>query len=111
MKGSVTINGTRYPVTMADLTPADVLPVFHTDTSILKTDSILLHAAGAEQNSAKKVLLANNIGALYAARDHLENAMILDGDQFITDPAVLTFIGKMKRVLNLFQVQKISLHK
>ena len=64
MNGSVTINGTRYPVTLADLTPADVLPVFRTDTSILKTDSILLHAAGAEQNSAKKVLLPHLISML-----------------------------------------------
>ena len=64
MNGSVTINGTRYPVTLADLTPADVLPVFRTDTSILKTDSILLHAAGAEQNSAKKVLLPHLVSLL-----------------------------------------------
>ena len=64
MNGSVTINGTRYPVTLADLTPADVLPVFRTDTSILKTDSILLHAAGAEQNSAKKVLIPHLVSML-----------------------------------------------
>ena len=67
MNGSVTINGTKYPVTIADLTPADVLPVFRTDTSILKTDSILLHAAGAEQNSAKKVLLPHLVSILSAS--------------------------------------------
>ena len=64
MKGSVTINGTTYNVSIDDLTPADVLPVFRTDTSILKTDSILLHAAGAQQNSAKKVLLPHLISAV-----------------------------------------------
>ena len=64
MNGNVTINGIKYPVTLADLTPADVLPVFRTDTSILKTDSILLHAAGAEQNSAKKVLFPHLVSIL-----------------------------------------------
>ena len=67
MNGSVTINGTNYPVTLADLTPSDVLPVFRTDTSILKTDSILLHAAGAEQNSAKKVLMPHLISLMSSA--------------------------------------------
>lgn len=32
----------------------------------------------------------NNIASLYVARDHLENAIILDGDQFIRDPRVLS---------------------
>ena len=64
MTGSVTINGVTYRVTIPDLTPADVLPVFRTDTSILKTDSILLHAAGAQQNSAKKVLLPHLVSML-----------------------------------------------
>ncbi len=32
---------------------------------------------------------ANNISSLYAARDHLEDAIILDGDQIIKDPAAL----------------------
>lgn len=32
----------------------------------------------------------NNISSLYAARDHLEDAMILDGDQIIYNPAILT---------------------
>ncbi len=31
----------------------------------------------------------NNISSLYVARDHLEEAVILDGDQLIFDPAVL----------------------
>ena len=31
----------------------------------------------------------NNISSLYAARDHIKNAMILDGDQIIRNPAVL----------------------
>lgn len=31
----------------------------------------------------------NNISSLYAARDHLENCMILDGDQIIYDPSIL----------------------
>ena len=31
----------------------------------------------------------NNISSLYAARDHIENAIILDGDQLIQDPAAL----------------------
>ena len=31
----------------------------------------------------------NNIASLYVARDHLENCMILDGDQIIFDPSVL----------------------
>ena len=31
----------------------------------------------------------NNISSLYAARDHLENVMILDADQIIRDPSVL----------------------
>ena len=61
MTGTVNINGVNYQVSIPDLTPADVLPVFRTDTSIVKTDSILLHAAGAEQNSAKKVLLPHLI--------------------------------------------------
>ena len=67
MTGSVTINGTRYQVTIEDLTPADVLPVFRTDTSILKTDSLLLHAAGTEQNSAKKVLMTHLVSMLAAS--------------------------------------------
>lgn len=61
MTGTLNINGVSYQVSISDLTPADVLPVFRTDTSIVKTDSILLHAAGAEQNSAKKVLLPHLI--------------------------------------------------
>lgn len=32
----------------------------------------------------------NNISSLYAAREHLEDAVILDGDQLIRDPRVLT---------------------
>ena len=31
----------------------------------------------------------NNISSLYAAREHLEDAIILDGDQLIRDPRVL----------------------
>lgn len=61
MTGTLNINGVSYQVSISDLTPADVLPVFRTDTSIVKTDSILLHAAGAEENSAKKVLLPHLI--------------------------------------------------
>lgn len=64
MTGTVNINGINYQVSIPDLTPADVLPVFRTDTSIVKTDSILLHAAGAEQNSAKKVLLPHLISLI-----------------------------------------------
>ena len=33
---------------------------------------------------------ANNISSLYYARDHLEEAVILDGDQIIRDPSILT---------------------
>ena len=32
----------------------------------------------------------NNISSLYAAREHLEDAVILDGDQLIRDPQVLS---------------------
>ena len=32
----------------------------------------------------------NNISSLYVARDHLEDVMILDGDQIIYNPAVLS---------------------
>lgn len=32
----------------------------------------------------------NNISSLYVAREHLENAMILDGDQIIYDPSILS---------------------
>lgn len=32
----------------------------------------------------------NNISSLYVAREHLEDAMILDGDQIIYDPAILS---------------------
>ena len=32
----------------------------------------------------------NNISSLYVAREHLENAMILDGDQIIYNPQVLS---------------------
>ena len=31
----------------------------------------------------------NNISSLYVARDHIENAIILDGDQIIRNPAIL----------------------
>ena len=31
----------------------------------------------------------NNISSLYVAREHLENCMILDGDQMIYDPSIL----------------------
>ena len=31
----------------------------------------------------------NNIASLYAAREHLRNAMILDGDQIVRNPAIL----------------------
>lgn len=33
---------------------------------------------------------ANNISSLYVTRDHLENAIILDGDQIINNPSVLS---------------------
>lgn len=33
---------------------------------------------------------ANNIGSLYAARAYLENAFIMDGDQIIRNPGILT---------------------
>lgn len=33
--------------------------------------------------------VSNNISSLFAARDHLENAMILDGDQMIYHPHIL----------------------
>lgn len=32
----------------------------------------------------------NNIASLYVAREHIENAMILDGDQIIYNPAILS---------------------
>ena len=32
---------------------------------------------------------SNNISSLYAARDHLEECIILDGDQIIYDPSIL----------------------
>lgn len=32
----------------------------------------------------------NNISSLYVARDHIENAIILDGDQIIYNPDILT---------------------
>lgn len=32
----------------------------------------------------------NNISSLYAARDHIENAIILDGDQLVCDPDILS---------------------
>lgn len=32
----------------------------------------------------------NNISSLYVARDYIKNAMILDGDQMIYNPAILT---------------------
>ena len=32
----------------------------------------------------------NNISSLYVARDHIENAIILDGDQVIYNPAILS---------------------
>ena len=32
----------------------------------------------------------NNISSLYVARDHIENAIILDGDQIIYNPAILS---------------------
>ena len=32
----------------------------------------------------------NNIASLYCARQHLENAIILDGDQLIYDPSILS---------------------
>ena len=32
----------------------------------------------------------NNISSLYVARDYIENAMILDGDQMIYNPTILT---------------------
>ena len=32
----------------------------------------------------------NNISSLYVARDHIQNAIILDGDQIIYNPAILT---------------------
>jgi len=63
MNASVTINGVKYKVDIDDLTPADVLPVFRTDTSISKTDSILLHSAGP---GAKKVLLPHLVSLLSA---------------------------------------------
>jgi CTP:phosphocholine cytidylyltransferase-like protein len=34
-------------------------------------------------------LTCNNISSLYVARDHLEEAIILDGDQVIYDPSIL----------------------
>ncbi len=34
-------------------------------------------------------LTANNISSLYYARDHLEDVIILDGDQIIREPAIL----------------------
>lgn len=33
---------------------------------------------------------SNNISSLYVARDHLENSIILDGDQIIYNPDILT---------------------
>lgn len=32
----------------------------------------------------------NNIASLYIAREHLENSIILDGDQIVRNPAILT---------------------
>ena len=32
----------------------------------------------------------NNISSLYVARDHIENAIILDGDQIICNPSILS---------------------
>lgn len=64
MTGTVTINGVTYNVDLTDLTPADVIQVFRTDTSVVKSDSILLHSSGTEENSAKMVLLPHLISLL-----------------------------------------------
>ena len=32
----------------------------------------------------------NNISSLYVAREHIENAMILDGDQLVRNPSILS---------------------
>ena len=34
--------------------------------------------------------ICNNISSLYAAREHLEESVILDGDQMVYDPAILS---------------------
>lgn len=34
--------------------------------------------------------VCNNISSLYVARDHIENAILLDGDQIIYNPEILT---------------------
>ena len=60
----------------------------------------------------------NNISSLYVARNYIENAIILDGDQIIYNPAILapefkilaiTVFGLKKKQMNGFKQLKMTL--
>lgn len=46
---------------------------------------------------------SNNISSLYVVRDYLENSMILDGDQIIINPAVLSTSYKLSGYNSVWQ--------
>ena len=64
--------------------------------------------------------VCNNISSLYVAREHLENAIILDGDQIVFNPEILSpsfernpfsvFPQFINHVIFDFQMQFVSHH-
>ena len=60
----------------------------------------------------------NNISSLYVAREHIENAIILDGDQIIYNPEILapefersglTVFGQMVKRMSGFRLLRMAL--
>ena len=65
--------------------------------SILRVDAAIINPKTVKPNVCPKFSVenpyfdtCNNISSLYVARDHIENAIILDGDQIIYNPAILS---------------------
>ena len=90
-KPLISVNGKRMIDTVIDALRENGITEIYVVVGHLKEKFVGLE----EQYPSLKLIenpyynTCNNISSLYVARDHIENAIILDGDQIIRNPAIL----------------------
>ncbi|MBQ6474935.1 MAG: NTP transferase domain-containing protein [Clostridia bacterium] len=90
-KPLIRVNGKRMIETIIDALYANGIGEIHVVTGYLRERFTLLKDRYPEIDLIENPMFdtCNNISSLYAARQYLEDVMILDGDQIIYDPAIL----------------------
>ncbi len=91
-KPLVKVNGKRMIDTVIEALHVNGITDIHIVVGYLKEQFAVLPEAypGVQLIENPYYETCNNISSLYAARDYLEDAIILDGDQIIYDPSILS---------------------